>query len=437
MATKVIESHRYRIYPTAEQEEILFQTIGCSRKVSNLMLDDFIEIHSDYSEGKITEDEKRYLQNQIRPTKYKKMEEYSYLNDVDSLALGYAYKHMQQAFKNFLAQENVGYPKHKARNTSKWSYTTCRSSKKAKNVRLTKHGLKLPKIPGYVKTIVHQNWRGNLVSVTITKERDGKWYAACRFEVNDATVAVFPETLQEITSPVGIDLGIKELAILSDGKHYENKKEQYKLKKKIARLDRKLSRQREQAKKDNRKLSESKNYQKTLEKRNKLHAKVKNRRQDWLHKVTTDIVNNHDFIGLENLSSKNLMKNHHLAYAIADASWNEFKTFLEYKAEKQGTVISYIDRFYASTQTCFDCKAKTGPKGLSQLHVREWECCDCGAVHDRDVNAALNILEKALHVFLETHVTNNDTAGIAGTVKDFLNVLKSGLVSSFRHKQES
>ena len=417
MATKIIESRKYRIYPTAEQENILFQTIGCARKIYNLMLDEFIEIYSDYSEGKITKDEKKTLQNSVKPAKFKRMEEYTYLNDIDSTALKYAEKHLSQAFKNFNTQENAGYPKHKARNRSKWSYTTCRASRKASNVRLTKQGLKLPKVPGFVKTVVHRNWRGNLVSVTITKQRDGKWYAACQFEVNDATVTVFPETLQEITTPVGIDMGIAELAILSDGTRYENRRYHYRLKKKIARLDRKLSRQREQAKKDNRKLSECKNYQKTLTKRNRLYAKVQNRRQDWLHKVTTDIVNNHDFIGLENLSSSNLLKNHNLAFAIADVSWNEFKTFLEYKAGKHGTVVSYIDRFYASTQLCFACKLQTGPKGLSQLHVREWTCVKCGASHDRDVNAALNVLEKALHVFLETRVAENDTAGIVGTVK--------------------
>ena len=417
MATKIIESRKYRIYPTVEQENILFQTIGCARKMYNLMLDEFIEIYSDYSEGKITKDEKKVLQHSVKPAKFKQLEEYAYLNDIDSTALKYAEKHLSQAFKNFNTQENTGYPKHKSRNTSKWSYTTCRASRKTRNVRLTKQGLKLPKIPGYVKTVVHRNWRGNLVSVTVTKQRDGKWYAACQFEVNDATVTVFPETLQEITSPVGIDMGIKELAILSDGTRYENRRHHYALKKKIARLDRKLSRQREQAKKDNRKLSECKNYQKTITKRNRLYAKVRNRRQDWLHKVTTDIINNHDFIGLENLSSSNLLKNHNLAFAISDVSWNEFKTFLEYKAERNATVVSYIDRFYASTQTCFECKSKTGPKGFSQLHVREWTCAECGVTHDRDVNAALNVLEKALHVFLETRVTENDTAGIAGTVK--------------------
>lgn len=430
MTTKIIESHRYRIYPTVDQEEILFQTIGCARKMYNLMLDDMISTYSDFSEGKITKDEKRVRENAVKPVTYKTQEEFSYLNDVDSTALKYAAKHLQQAFQNFFTQDKAKYPKHKTRNRSKWSFTTCRASRNAKNVRLTKHGLKLPKVPGFIKTIVHRNWRGNLVSVTVTKERDGKWYAACRFEVNDTPVVVFPETLHDIVSPIGVDMGVSQLAVLSDGKRFLNRKEQRKLQKKLSKLDRKLSRQRNQAKKDNRKLSECKNYQKTLLRRNRLYAKVRHRRQDWLHKVTTELVNSHDFIGLETLSSSNLMKNHHLAYALSDVSWREFRTFLEYKATKHGTVVEFIDRFYASTQTCFDCQAVTGPKGIDNLHVREWVCCECGTVHDRDINAALNVLEKALIVFVETRMKNVDTAGIAGTVENFLNVLKPGFAVS-------
>lgn len=430
MTTKIIESHRYRIYPTVEQEEILFQTIGCARKMYNLMLDDFVEIYSDFSEGKITKDEKRARENAVKPVTYKSQEEFAYLNDVDSTALKYAAKHLQQAFRNFFTQDKAKYPKHKTRNRSKWSFTTCRASRNAKNVRLTKQGLKLPKVPGFIQTVVHRNWRGNLVSVTITKERDGKWYAACQFEVNDKTIVVFPETLHDIVSPIGVDMGVSELAVLSNGKRFLNGKEQRKLQKKLSKLDRKLSRQREQAKKDGRKLSESKNYQKTLLRRNRLYAKVRHRRQDWLHKATTELVNSHDFIGLETLSSSNLMKNRCLAYALSDVSWREFRTFLEYKATKHGTVVEFIDRFYASTQTCFVCKAVTGPKGIDNLHVREWVCCECETVHDRDVNAALNVLEKALCVLVEARIENVDTAGTTGTVRGFLNVLKSGFAVS-------
>src|SRR5699024_9194303 len=152
-------------------------------------------------------------------------------------------------------------------------------------------------------------------------------------------------------------------------------------------------RKREQAKKDGRKLEDCKNYQKQKVKRARAHEKVKNQREDGLHKATSTLIKNHDFVAVEDLSASNLMKNHKLAFALGDVSWHSFSTKLEYKAARSGKTIQVIDRFFASTQICSECEEKSGPRGLPQLNVREWTCSNCGATHDRDINAARNILE--------------------------------------------
>ena len=394
---KQYNSYKFRIYPTPQQEEQLFKTIGCARLVYNLLLDSYNKLYTDHKEGKISQEEHKRSRNSLNPSTYK--EEREFLKDVDSTALKYANKNLTSAFNNFF-NGRANKPKFKSKNKSTWSYTTCRSSKNAKNLRLEKGGkLVLPKIKGKVKTVVSRNPKGMLVSATVTKSRSGKWFVSLRYEQN-VKAPVFPETIGEMANPIGVDLGIKDLAITSEGQVFENIKHAYKAKQKIAKLDKLLSRKREQAKKDGRKLSECKNYQKNKVKRARAYEKVKNQRLDVLHKVTTELIKNHDFIAVEDLSSSNLMKNHSLAFAISDASWCTFIAMLQYKAERKGSIVQFIDRFYASTQTCSQCDAKTGPRGAAELNVRTWTCSNCGYIHDRDVNAATNILYQGIEEFL-------------------------------------
>ena len=402
-----INSYKFRIYPTQAQAEQMFRTIGCARKMYNLLLDAYEENYDLYKDEKLSEEEYRSQRKDLRPAYFNSQKKYSYLKEVDSTALKYAHKNIDTAYNNFF-KGNANKPKHKSRNKAKWSYKTCRASKTSRNVRLEKRGqLVLPKVPGKIKTIVSKNPVGTLVSASIERTRSDKWFVSLQY-VHHATVPIYPQTIAELKSPAGIDAGIKDLAITSEGKVYENQRLGYKAKKKIAKLDEKLSRQRERAKKEGRKLSECKNYQKTKVKRAKAYEKLKNQREDTLHKITTDIVNNHDFIAVEDLRASNLMKHHNLAFAIADVSWNKFFTMLTYKSEWRGGIVVTIDTYFASTQICSSCNEKTGPQGFKDLSVREWTCASCGVTHDRDINAAINILYRGLEEFIAVGTTVRD-----------------------------
>ena len=394
---KYIDSYKFRIYPTKEQEEQLFKTIGCSRLMYNLLLESYNKLHVDYKEGKISQSEYKSSRTSLNPSFYKK--EFEFLKEVDSTALKYSHKNVNQAFNNAFAGR-ANFPNFKSKSKSKLSYTTCRASRKSKNLRLEKGGwLVLPKIPGRVKTSVSRNPKGVLVSATITKARSGKWFVSLSYEQH-VEAPVFIDNLGCMANPIGLDLGVKDLAITSDGDVFENPKYARKAKEKLARIDRSLSRKREQAKKDGRKLEDSKNYQKCKVKRARAHEKVKNQREDTLHKATSTLIKNHDFVAVEDLSASNLMKNRKLSFALGDVSWHSFLVKLKYKAERSGKTIQVIDRFYASTQLCSKCEEKSGPSGFSELKVREWTCYNCGITHDRDVNAAKNILSKGIKDFL-------------------------------------
>ena len=396
---KQVMSYKFRIYPTQEQEEQLFKTIGCARLMYNLFLDSYNQLYADYKKGILTEKDYKEAKKRLLVSTFKKDENYAFLKEVDSIALGYSYRHITQALNNAFAGR-ANFPNFKSKVKSKWSYTTCRASKNARNLRLEKGGwLVLPKIPGRVRTTVSKNPKGVLVSATITKNRSGKWFVSLSYEQH-LEAPVFIDNLGCIANPIGLDMGVKDLAITSEGEVFDNPKHARKAKKKLARIDKSLSRKREQAKKDGRKLEDCKNYQKQKVKRARAHEKVKNQREDGLHKATSTLIKTHDFVAVEDLAASNLMKNHKLAFSISDASWCSFLVKLKYKAERSGKTIQVVDRFYASTQLCSECDEKSGPRGLSQLNVREWTCSNCGTTHDRDVNAAKNILAKGVEDFL-------------------------------------
>jgi len=201
--------------------------------------------------------------------------------------------------------------------------------------------------------------------------------------------------LQKTGENVGIDLGLSDFAILSTGEKIGNEKFLQNLSKKLAKEQKILSRRALAAKKAGRKLSESKNYQKQRIKIASIHEKIANKRKDFLNKLSIDIIKKHDIICIEDLSSKNLMKNHKLARAIGDASWSEFVRMLAYKADWYEKQVSRISRWYASSQLCSDCGFASGKKPLS---IREWTCENCGRHHDRDLNASINILNEGLRL---------------------------------------
>ena len=314
------------------------------------------------------------------PAQYKKT--YPWLREVDSLALCNVQLNLNKAYKSFF-QSGFGFPKFKTKKTAQ-SYNT---NYEKGSVVLLDGKIRLPKV-GWVKVKVHRQLKGIVKSATVSKTATGKYFISILCEEE---ILPLPKT----DSSIGIDLGLENFAILSTGEKIDNRRFINQLSKKLAKEQKILSRKALVAKKDRRKLSDSKNYQKQRSKVAKIHEKIANMRRDFLHKLSTSIVKNHDVICIEDLSSKNLMKNHKLAKAIGDVSWSEFVRMLEYKANWYEKKVSKISRWYPSSQICSDCGFSSGKKPLS---VREWTCTNCGSHHDRDINASINILREGLHL---------------------------------------
>ena len=391
--------YEFRIYPTAEQEHQLYKTVGCARKVYNELLSRRQENYELYNKGEITKEELKSKDKAIQYSVLKK--DFPFLKDVDSLALAHSKKNLDMAFKNFFEGRSK-YPTFKKKNSSQWSYTTCVASKGVTNLRLTKDGLKVPKIKGLIKIVVHRNPKGILKSATIRKDKDHRWFVSLKFE-QKVSKPVFLDKVdlsQKHDYGAG-DLGIKDLITLSNGMVFGNPHFSREDSEALAKAQKVMNRRKEQAIKDGKKLSEAKNYQKAKKKVARIHSKTARKRKDYLHKVTSFLSELFQVFVLEDLSAENMAKNHKLAFSVYDVSWDKFTTFLEYKMHRKGGTVVYVDRFFSSTQICSHCKSKTGPKGVENLHVRQWTCVNCGTSHNRDENAAKNILDEGLDVLQE------------------------------------
>lgn len=413
------KSYKFRMFPTNEQAELMWKTIGCTRFMYNQILADRRLYHELYVDDVLSKSERNDLQAKSTPAFYKGLDKedaqeyynrdsFDFLKSVDSLALANAQINAETAYKNFFSH-GAGYPNLKSKDTAKWSYKTnavYRRDKKG-NLRSTvfirDSYLNLPKV-GLVKINKHRGVYGKLKSATVVKERSGKWYVSLLFE--DSHNKYLPHT----GSVIGVDMNLNDI-VLSDGTIYEvpnftkNNSDDLAYHQRIfSRSQRALKARRNNSEKLNK--YHIKNYQEKRERVAQIQARTSAQRLDFLNKVTTDIVKNHDIISVETLQVKKLLRNRKLAKSIANASWGTFVQLLEQKCQTYGKVLVKIDRFFASTQICSHCGVKSGPKGYRGLRVREWTCLHCETHHNRDVNAAINVRNEGCRV-LVNEVKNN------------------------------
>lgn len=377
--TVVKKGVKVRLYPTEEQKILIDKTFGCARFVYNQTLSD---CKRSYEQSKHFPSKNERVKNLVSLK-----EKYEFLKEVDSSALQQSVRDFNKAVDSFFKNRNrFGFPKFKSRRRNKQSYRTPYNDCNSK-VLDTRH-LKLPKL-GRVKT-KHFNMPKvyRIFNITVEKKPSGKYYASICIETE---VQLLPKTGKRI----GFDLGLIDLLIGSDGTRVERPKFNYLYKDKLAKEQRKLSKMKTKLEKAKLNLDECKNYQKQRHRVAKLHEHIANCAKDFNHKLSRKLVEEYDFIAMEDLNVRGMLKNRKLAYSISDVRWSQLLNFIQCKCNWYGKEFKQVDKFYASSKICSCCGAYHKDI-VDSLSVREWTCPDCGTRHDRDINATRNILTQAL-----------------------------------------
>lgn len=367
------KSYRYRLYPNKNQELQIQKTFNCVRFVYNKCLDYKIKSYKEDNIYLSKIDLNNYCNRVLK-------NEYEWLREVDKCSLTNSIYNMDYAFQKFF-KENAGFPKFKSKRDNHKAYKTDFTNNNIE-VLFDKNRIKLPKLK-LVKCKIHRIFIGKIKSAVVSQTPSGKYYVSVLVEINNKNDNVL---LSKSNNLLGIDLGIKDLIVTSNGEKFKNIRTFNKYELKLAEEQRKLSK----------KNKGSKNWNKQRIKVAKVYEKIKNGKLDYIHKITRKIVSENQIIVSENLKVANMVKNHNLAKSISDCSWYELTRQLDYKSKYDNKTYIKVDTYFPSSQLCSCCGYQN--KEVKNLNIRKWTCPQCGKTHDRDINAAKNILHEGIRI---------------------------------------
>lgn len=376
----VYKGYKYRIYPNAEQRDFIDSTFDACRYVYNKALELCIKTYEEL--GRMCG-----LYDCFRMMTVWKHEEDKWLCEFEHAALKCSVKNMMSAYKNFF-KEGAGYPRFKSR-FYRQSYTT--DARHGIHIDFKTNRIALPKIKQQIKAVLHRQFNGEIKSVTVSRDCSGKYYVAfCVLEKH--------EIIPRGDDKLGIDVGIKDYAVMSDETRIENPKWQKEYEKKLVKLHRQLSR----------KQKGSSRYERQRKRLAKLYDHIAEKRKNFQHKETNKIVKRSKAVFTEHLTIGSMVKNKYLSKSISDAAWYEFTRQIEYKCAWNGRVFRRIGKDFPSSQLCSKCGFKN--EKVKDLAIRNWVCPECGAEHDRDINAAKNILYEGARIVVEEYQKKKKTA---------------------------